>query len=109
MKDRVALDVRDNGAGFDLESKAGSASAQEGGFGLGTMRERVERLGGTLSSLSDWLGPDYKASRLRTRTHKTGTYSPPVIWALGADLQCKRVLSGWARDPNVKGRHGKDL
>ena len=50
MHDRVALDTRDDGTGFD-PGKAGDAagSIREGGFGLGTMRERVERLGGTLS------------------------------------------------------------
>jgi signal transduction histidine kinase len=50
MHDRVALDTRDDGMGFD-PGKAGDAtgSTREGGFGLGTMRERVERLGGTLS------------------------------------------------------------
>jgi signal transduction histidine kinase len=50
MHDRVALDTRDDGTGFD-PSKIGDAtgSTHTGGFGLGTMRERVERLGGTLS------------------------------------------------------------
>jgi signal transduction histidine kinase len=50
MHDRVALDTRDDGVGFD-PGKAGdvTGSTREGGFGLGTMRERVERLGGTLS------------------------------------------------------------
>lgn len=50
MHDRVALDTRDDGMGFD-PGKAGDVigSTREGGFGLGTMRERVERLGGTLS------------------------------------------------------------
>jgi signal transduction histidine kinase len=49
MHDRVALDTRDDGTGFD-PSKIGAAtgSSHAGGFGLGTMRERVERLGGTL-------------------------------------------------------------
>jgi signal transduction histidine kinase len=50
MHDHVALDTRDDGTGFD-PSKIGDAtgSSHAGGFGLGTMRERVERLGGTLS------------------------------------------------------------
>ena len=50
MHDRVALDTRDDGMGFD-PGNAGDAtgSTREGGFGLRTMRERVERLGGTLS------------------------------------------------------------
>lgn len=50
MDDLVALDIHDDGAGFDLER----ASAQHDGdrldgFGLRSMRERVEALGGTLS------------------------------------------------------------
>jgi signal transduction histidine kinase len=50
MNDRVALDARDDGTGFDPEhNNAIAGSTREGGFGLGTMRERVERLGGTLS------------------------------------------------------------
>jgi signal transduction histidine kinase len=50
MHDRVALDTRDDGTGFD-PGKTGDAtgSTRAGGFGLETMRERVERLGGTLS------------------------------------------------------------
>jgi signal transduction histidine kinase len=50
MHDRVALDTRDDGTGFD-PAKTGDASGSThaGGFGLETMRERVERLGGTLS------------------------------------------------------------
>jgi signal transduction histidine kinase len=50
MHDRVALDTRDDGTGFDPGGAGDAAgSIREGGFGLGTMRERVERLGGTLS------------------------------------------------------------
>jgi len=48
MNDRVALDARDDGRGFDPD-KAGDGSAHEGGFGVETMRERIEQLGGTLS------------------------------------------------------------
>jgi signal transduction histidine kinase len=47
MNDRVALDARDDGVGFDPERMAGSG--REGGFGLGTMHERIERLNGTHS------------------------------------------------------------
>ncbi|MEU0480254.1 sensor histidine kinase [Streptosporangium sp. NPDC006013] len=43
MEDVVALDVRDDGAGFTLEA-AGSSNA--GGFGLIAMRQRVTRLAG---------------------------------------------------------------
>ena len=40
----VAVDVRDDGRGFEMGSQAGP---REGHFGLAGMRERVERLGGT--------------------------------------------------------------
>jgi signal transduction histidine kinase len=40
----VAVDVGDDGRGFELGSQAGP---REGHFGLAGMRERVERLGGT--------------------------------------------------------------
>jgi signal transduction histidine kinase len=47
MEDLVTLDVRDDGVGFDPSAVAtGSA---EHGFGLGTMRERVLRVGGNLA------------------------------------------------------------
>ncbi len=50
MNDRVALDARDDGTGFDPNSADTVVdSTREGGFGLRTMRERVEQLGGTLS------------------------------------------------------------
>jgi signal transduction histidine kinase len=50
MEDEVALDVRDDGVGFDPASPAVSA---DGGFGLTAMRERVERLAGTLEIESE--------------------------------------------------------
>jgi signal transduction histidine kinase len=50
MHDRVALDTRDDGTGFDPGNTGdATGSTREAGFGLETMRERVERLGGTLS------------------------------------------------------------
>jgi signal transduction histidine kinase len=50
MGDLVALDVQDDGAGFDLDRALPQADDQaSGGFGLRSMRERVEALGGTLS------------------------------------------------------------
>jgi signal transduction histidine kinase len=50
MHDRVALDTRDDGTGFDPDNTGdATGSPREAGFGLKTMRERVERLGGTLS------------------------------------------------------------
>ena len=47
MNDLVALDVIDDGAGFDPER--GPADTPEGGFGLRSMRERIEQLGGSLT------------------------------------------------------------
>ncbi|QLQ06519.1 MAG: sensor histidine kinase [Anaerolineae bacterium] len=41
MGDQVALDVQDDGVGFD-------SSAATAGFGLAAMRQRVEQLGGTV-------------------------------------------------------------
>jgi signal transduction histidine kinase len=45
MEDLVALDVQDDGEGFDPR---GVAVGADGGFGLRAMRERVETLGGSL-------------------------------------------------------------
>ena len=47
MGDRVSLDVIDDGEGFDTNRTG--AAAPERGFGLRTMRERVEQLGGNLT------------------------------------------------------------
>jgi signal transduction histidine kinase len=44
---RVELEVTDNGSGFDPAAGEG-----QGGLGLTSMRERVEKLGGTLAVLS---------------------------------------------------------
>ena len=50
LEDVVALDVSDDGVGFGLDSpKAGVRPQDAGGFGLLSMRERVEQLGGSLS------------------------------------------------------------
>jgi signal transduction histidine kinase len=49
MEDVVALDVQDDGQGFDPRSAHGPPTAGAGGFGLTAMRERVEQLGGTFS------------------------------------------------------------
>jgi signal transduction histidine kinase len=48
MEDRVALDVKDDGAGFEPGEEGRVSGAVTGGFGLKTMRERAERSGGTL-------------------------------------------------------------
>jgi signal transduction histidine kinase len=50
MGETVALDVRDDGAGFDPAREFGKTRNREsGGFGLKGMRERVEGVGGLLS------------------------------------------------------------
>jgi signal transduction histidine kinase len=51
MEDEVALDVRDDGIGFDPAGLPGPAA--DGGFGLTAMRQRVERLSGTLDLESE--------------------------------------------------------
>lgn len=51
MEDVVTLDVRDDGAGFEvlaLAAPAPTAGARDGGFGLSAMRQRVEGVAGTL-------------------------------------------------------------
>jgi signal transduction histidine kinase len=47
MEDLVTLDVRDDGVGFDPGAERPRAGA-DGGFGLAGMRQRVQRLAGTL-------------------------------------------------------------
>jgi signal transduction histidine kinase len=51
MGETVALDVRDDGAGFDPAREFGKTrrDRDSGGFGLKGMRERVEGVGGFLS------------------------------------------------------------
>jgi len=44
---RIALEIHDDGKGLDL-----SAASSEGGIGLSSMRERAEKLGGTLTLTS---------------------------------------------------------
>ena len=51
MEDEVALDVRDDGVGFDPAGLPGPAG--DGGFGLTAMRQRVERLSGALEIESE--------------------------------------------------------
>ena len=50
LDDSARLDVRDDGVGFDSESAAGARNGWPGGgFGLTSMRERLEGQGGTLT------------------------------------------------------------
>lgn len=50
LGDAIALDVRDDGAGFDpTVAPARARTRGAGGFGLTGMRERIEECGGTLS------------------------------------------------------------
>jgi signal transduction histidine kinase len=51
MEDVVTLDVRDDGAGFDPD--APRDLTDEGGFGLRAMRERLNRIAGTLEVESE--------------------------------------------------------
>ena len=51
MDSLVALDVQDNGKGFDVESD--SSSDSDGGFGLKSIGEQVRQLGGELTVESD--------------------------------------------------------
>jgi signal transduction histidine kinase len=48
MEDCIALDVVDDGVGFDPARKDPVEVHSEGGFGLEAMRGRIEQLGGTL-------------------------------------------------------------
>jgi signal transduction histidine kinase len=55
LENEVALDVRDDGVGFDPDQLADVASAdgRDGGFGLIAMRQRIEDLAGTLQVESE--------------------------------------------------------
>ena len=48
MDDQVALDIQDNGHGFDLALLSRPPNQEHGGFGLQTMLERLAQLGGQL-------------------------------------------------------------
>jgi signal transduction histidine kinase len=54
LEHEVALDVRDDGRGFDPANGGGSdKAASNGGFGLVAMRQRIEALSGTLQVESE--------------------------------------------------------
>jgi signal transduction histidine kinase len=48
MDDQVALDIHDNGIGFDPEPQSLPRAPIQRRFGLQTMRERVEQIGGQM-------------------------------------------------------------
>jgi signal transduction histidine kinase len=52
MADQVTLDVRDDGVGFEPNTKRANGSTN-GGFGLAGMRQRVQRLAGRLDIESE--------------------------------------------------------
>jgi signal transduction histidine kinase len=49
MEDEVILDVHDDGRGFDMKQTSEGTDQEKRGFGLSTMRARVEQLGGTFT------------------------------------------------------------
>jgi signal transduction histidine kinase len=53
MDHEVALDVRDDGEGFDPQPAGSEESRTDGGFGLVAMRQRIEGLSGTLQVESE--------------------------------------------------------
>jgi signal transduction histidine kinase len=53
MDHQVALDVRDDGSGFDPEAAPAGTNGDGGGFGLVAMRQRIEGLAGTLQIESE--------------------------------------------------------
>ncbi|GAA4487610.1 sensor histidine kinase [Actinoallomurus oryzae] len=53
MENEVALDVRDDGCGFDPAKMTGERTETGGGFGLVAMRQRIEGLSGTLQVESE--------------------------------------------------------
>lgn len=48
MEDRVALDIQDDGVGFDPDDVPIRSGEEADGIGLKIMRERVEQCSGTL-------------------------------------------------------------
>ena len=48
MDEQVALDVQEDGEGFDPQSVLNSPGQADGGFGLRTMRQRAENIGGSV-------------------------------------------------------------
>jgi signal transduction histidine kinase len=48
MDEQVALDIQDDGKGFDVITLQNAADQGRGGYGLRAMRQRVENLGGSV-------------------------------------------------------------
>ena len=48
MEDQVALDIHDDGVGFDPQLQSLPTERGHSGFGLQTMRERVAQIGGQM-------------------------------------------------------------
>ena len=64
MDHEVALDVRDDGRGFDPGRLTGGPGHGAGGFGLAAMRQRIEGLSGTLQVESEPGGGTAISARL---------------------------------------------
>jgi signal transduction histidine kinase len=48
MAGQVALDIQDDGCGFEVGGAQATAGQKNGGFGLRSMQQRVEQIGGTV-------------------------------------------------------------
>jgi signal transduction histidine kinase len=69
LEQEVALDVRDDGAGFDpSQSAAAVTTSTGGGFGLIAMRQRIEGLAGTLQIESEPLAGTAISARVPVTT-----------------------------------------
>ena len=63
----AVLTVRDDGRGFEPQSAARAAAERGGGFGLQSMRERLEALGGSFNVRSRPQGGTTIDARLPSR------------------------------------------
>ena len=79
LENEVALDVRDDGVGFDPDQLADVASAggRDGGFGLIAMRQRIEDLAGTLQVESEPAAAPPSRPAFRPRRRGRGAVSGP--------------------------------
>ena len=85
MDDVVTLDVRDDGAGFRIPASPG------GGFGLTTMRQRVQRLAGHLEIESEPGGGTAISARVPAILRET----PPSV-SSAAPSPAAPAASGWS-------------